>query len=315
MTPRQNRIDIIATLCCAGFVIGWTIGPIFIEYLTGYVDVWTQNALRYTAACLFWLPLLLGKLHAGKLPPKLWLYAIPVTLVNLVAQSTWAASFYFGKPGFLVLLAKTCILFVAGFSILLFPDERPLLKQPMFWGGLLLAFAGTFGIVAYQHADKAGGLFWGAFFALAHSFSFAVYAVLIKLLLKHVDPRTSFSVITLYTAPCLMILALLWGKPAVALEMGLRPWMYVVVSAVLSIALSHVFFYSAVQRIGANIPSVLLLLIPFTVLLASMILFGERLTGLQWLSGMILMTGIAVTMRAKIRANRMSRTRRPNHHQ
>ena len=302
---QQQGFDPKAALYCGGFIVGWTIGPVYIEYLTGYMDTWTQNGLRYSVACLFWLPLLVWTIRRGNFPKKLWKLAIPVAVINIISQSTWAASFYFSQPAFLVLLAKTCVLFVATISIFVFPDERPLLRQPVFWVGLLLAFGGTFGIVMYHSDSQAQGLFWGTFMALAHSFTFAIYTILIKLLLRGIDPRLSFSVITVYTAPCLMGLAFWLGKPTETLSLSIRPWSYVVISAVISIAIAHVSFYGAVKRIGANIPSVLLLVVPFTTLLVSSILFSERLTLLQGVSGLGLLAGVGLTMRAEQRTRRL----------
>lgn len=293
------RFDIPAALACAGFILGWTIGPIFIKLLTGYMDPWTQNGLRYSVACLFWLPFLLWTIRKGRFPAHLWKAALPVAFVNLFGQSTWAAGFYFSNPAFLVLLSKTCILFVAAISIFVFPDERPLLRNPRFWIGLVLAFAGTFGVVMYHSPSQAEGLFWGTFFALGHSLTFAVYTVLVKIYLKDIDSRVSFAVITLYTAPALMAVAFLMGRPLDTLSLGWKPWSYVVISAVVAIALGHTFFYVAVRRLGASIPSVLLLVIPLTTLIVSYFIFHERLTAVQGLSALLLLAGLTVTLRAE----------------
>lgn len=298
MTPN-SKSTLIGLLGCLGFIIGWTIGPIYIKLLTGYLDVWSQNVVRYSVACLFWLPFLFYKIYRKELPAKLWKFAIPVTLINLAAQSAWAGSFYFSKPGFLVILSKSCILYVAGLSVLLFPDERKLLQTPLFWVGLAAAFAGTFGIVYYHAESSSQGLLWGTVLALCHSFSFAVYTVLIKMYFKGIDPRVSFSVITLYTAPGLLLLAVLFGSPADIVHLSLRPWMYIIISAIVSIALSHVAFYIAVQKIGVNIPSTLLLVIPLTVGIASFFLFNERMTVLQWCSGIVLLCGLGCAIRAQ----------------
>lgn len=307
----KSKTTLIGLLGCLGFIIGWTIGPIYIKYLTGYLDVWSQNLIRYSVACLFWLPFLLYKIYRKELPSKLWKYAIPVTLVNLAAQSAWAGSFYFSLPAFLVILSKSSIVFVAGLSVVLFPDERKLLQTPLFWIGITAAFAGTFGIV-YYHAESAGeGLLWGTILALSHSFSFAVYAVLVKMYFKGIDPRVSFSVITLYTVPGLFVLALLFGSPSELADLTLRPWIYILISAVVSIALSHVAFYSAVQKIGVNIPSVLLLVIPLTVGIASFFLFHERMTRLQWCSGVILLGGLACAIRAQQKIQKSPNTLYP----
>lgn len=295
----NTRFDVPGALASAGFILGWTIGPIFIKLLTGYMDTWTQNALRYSVACLFWLPFLLWQIRKASFPSRLWKAAVPVAVVNLFGQSTWAAGFYFSNPAFLVLLSKTCILFVALISIFVFPDERPLLKNPRFWIGLALAFAGTFGVVMYHSESQADGLFWGTFFALGHSLTFAVYTVLVKRYLQDIDSRLSFSVITLYTAPALMVIAFLLGRPLDTLSLGWRPWSYVVTSGIIAIALGHTFFYVAVRRLGANIPSVLLLVIPLTTLIVSWFIFRERLTLVQGLSALLLLAGLTVTLRAE----------------
>ncbi|MFZ2146936.1 MAG: hypothetical protein WAV28_06925, partial [Sedimentisphaerales bacterium] len=53
-----RKVDVSATAACIGALSFWALGPIFIKYLTGYLDSWTQNLLRYSVACLVWLPFL-----------------------------------------------------------------------------------------------------------------------------------------------------------------------------------------------------------------------------------------------------------------
>ena len=53
-----RRFDVLATLASIGMLCCWSVGPVFIKYLTGYIDAWTQNLLRYSTACIFLLPFL-----------------------------------------------------------------------------------------------------------------------------------------------------------------------------------------------------------------------------------------------------------------
>jgi drug/metabolite transporter (DMT)-like permease len=102
--PRNGRIDMVATAAALGALCCWSIGPIFIKQLTGYVDSWTQNALRYTVACLFWLPVLLV-FHArsGRFDRRTWRLALLPSAANIAMQSLWAATFYYIGPAFALL--------------------------------------------------------------------------------------------------------------------------------------------------------------------------------------------------------------------
>ena len=115
-----------------GAVALWSTGPIFIKYLAGTVDSWSQNALRYSVAFLFWFPFLLYVIRKGALDPRTWRRAVLPSVANVVMQSLYAAAFYHIDPGFLTLLSNTSVLWVAGFSLALFPEERPLILPPRF---------------------------------------------------------------------------------------------------------------------------------------------------------------------------------------
>jgi len=106
-------------------------------------------------------------------------------------------------------------------------------------------------------------------------------------------------VITVYTVLGLSVLAILLGRPSALAELSLRQMSYVVISGITAIALAHVFFYAAIHRIGATIPSMINLLTPFTVLVLSGIFFDEHLTGLQWVFGITLILGIGLSVRAQ----------------
>jgi hypothetical protein len=100
----------LAALSCLGTLICWSSAPLFIKYLTGYLDLWTQNLLRYGAACLFWLPFLLAEAKAGKVPKSVWKRALLPFIPNIIMQNLWAAAFYYIDPGFASLLSNTAFL-------------------------------------------------------------------------------------------------------------------------------------------------------------------------------------------------------------
>ena len=299
MTTQKHRIDIIASLCCLGFVGCWTVGSLQIEYLTSKIDVWTQNFGRYSVACLFWMPFLFYHIRQKRLPVKLWTAAIPVFCANMVMQTCWGASFYYADPGFITLLNKTSVIWVAAFSLIFFTDERHLSKSVYFWIGLCCSLTGVAGVIAFQENLSFRTSFSGAFFPIASSITWACYTLLAKVMFKNVDSRLSFSVITIYMTAGLGMLAVLFGHPGQLLDMNVKGWFNLVTSGISAIALAHVFYYIAIQRIGATIPAMTLLATPFCTIIASRLIYGEILTGAQLAFGAVLIIGAAAAILAQ----------------
>ena len=298
-STKTQHIDMTATAACLGALACWSLGPIFIKYLTGYLDSWTQNALRYLVACLFWLPFLVHAMVRGRFVARTWRRAVLPAVANIAMQSLWAAGFYYLAPGFLTLLSKTSVLWIAGFSLMVFPDERPLARSRRFWLGGLLSVAGVFGVLCFQEDFTTTGTLIGVAIALVQAFMWGVYTISVKVALRGLDVRHGFAVISIYTTAGLSMGAILFGAPAQVLELDLAGWSAVVVSAITAIALGHVFFYTAIQRIGATIPMLVILAQPFAVFSMSSIIFHERLTAIQLLFGVVLLLGSALSIWAQ----------------
>ncbi len=292
-----------AALSCLGFMICWTIAPLYIKALTGYLDSWTQNFLRYGVSFVFWMPFLIAYALRNGIDRRLFAQALLPTAFNLAAQSFYAAAFYFADPGFITLVTMTLVFWVTLFSMMFFHEERRLLSSGSFWTGIVLSVAGVFGVVVFHPEFSARATLAGALLAAAMAFGWGCYTVSVKRCLGHVDARLSFSVITVYTVIGHGILAFLFGRPADGLNLDAARWSYVILSALSGIALGHVLYYSAIRRIWASIPTMFLLLRPFTVLLFSSVLFHERLTTLQWLFGLLLVTGSGFFIRAQQKRN------------
>ena len=298
MNERMNKrtLDITATLACLGALTFWSLGPNFIKYLTEYMDLWTQNFLRYSVACLFWLPLLVLAIRRKKLDKGIWLKAILPAGTNILMQSLWAAAFYYIGPGFMVLLTKTNIIWIAGFSLIFFPDERPLIKSKRFWAGLGLCVLGVAGVLYFKSDFAAKGTLTGVAIGLACAFMWGLYTVTVKMAFRKTDSRYGFSVISIYTVLGLGIVAIMFGDIRDGIDMGIRPWGVVVVSGVLSIALAHVLYYVVIKRIGATVPALVILAQPFPVLAISHIVFGESLHIFQLVFGVVLLMGAAMAI-------------------
>lgn len=298
MDARSNirKIDISATFACIGALAFWSLGPIFIKYLTGYIDSWTQNLLRYSVAFLAWLPFLVFSIWSKRLGKRVWRRAVAPAVANVVMQSLWAAAFYYIGPAFMVLLTKSSVLWVAGFSLIFFREERTLIRSKRFWSGLALSVIGVVGVMYYKEDFAATGTLTGIVIALIVALMWAVYTISVRIAFRDIDSRHGFSVISIYTVAGLFVLALLFGRLEDCTKMGTWQWASVVISGVLCIAWGHVLYYAAMRRLGATIPGLVILTQPFIVLAISNVVFGESLSVLQLLFGLILLAGSALAI-------------------
>ena len=288
-----HKVDVSATFACLGALSFWSLGPIFIKYLTGYLDSWTQNLLRYSVACLFWLPFLVFSVKTKRLDHRVWRRAIVPAMANILMQSLWAAAFYYIGPAFMVLQTKTNIIWIAGFSFIFFSDERILAKSRSFWLGLTLSIVGLIGVM-YHKVDLAEArIITGIIVAQAAAFMWGVYTLSVKIAFRDIDSRSGFSVISIYTVAGLAVSAFLFGNVKTAAQMGAWQWTCVVISGVTAIALAHTLYYAAIRRIGATIPALVILAQPFIVLAISYVVFAESMNIFQLFFGIVLLLGSA----------------------
>ncbi len=310
--PTSTSFDAIGNLTCLATLLCWSTGPIFIEYLTGYLDMWTQNLLRYACACLFWLPFLLMSWRTGRLESHVWKWALLPAAANIVMQSLWAGAFYYIEPAFAVLLSKTSLIWIVIFSVIYFPEERPLVASRRFWLGLLLSAAGVIGVLVNQEGFGQRYTTAGTIIILLCALMWGVYTVSVKIAFKKIDSRIGFSVISIYTVGGLFALTLAFGRVEDSAAMPAGGWAAVVISGVVAIGLGHVFYYASIHRLGATIPSLVLLCQPFTVLAASYLFFGESLNTGQWFFGIVLLAGSGIAIWAQQHLKSSTATERPN---
>ena len=291
----------LAAFSCIGTLICWSTAPLFIKYLTGYLDLWSQNLLRYAAACLFWLPFLIIEARAGKLSKTVWKRALLPFIPNIIGQSLWAAAFYYIDPGFASLLSTTAFLWVIILSVIFFADERRLLKSWQFRLSIVLSVAGLAGVMFFHPAFARSYTIIGIAIIMLYGFIWGFYALSVKVAFRGIDSRIGFSVVSIYTVVAIFILTLFMGQPQKCLEMPVSGWTATVVSGVTGIALGHVFYYVSIRRLGSTMPSLVLLTQPFVVVVISYFVFNESLNWLQLVFGVVLVIGSGLAITAESR--------------
>ena len=291
-----QRFDAVGSLAVVGTAITFIAVPVIIRYLTGHLDTWSQNAYRYLVAFVIWTPFLLLRVRQGRVENSVWEKALIPTVLNILQQILYTTAFYYIEPALMSLLVKTSLIWIMVFALLLFPDERSLLRSRLFWVGLPLCVVGVIGVMVFKEGFTVKGTAVGIFLTLACGLSWGAYTVSVRYFFREVDSRTGFAVIAVYTTVGLLVLALIFGQPQQGLRLPLRAWIAVVGSGLLGIALGHVFYYVAIKRVGATISALFMLITPLGVYAVTSYLFGETLGVKQWIAGAVLLSGAALVL-------------------
>jgi drug/metabolite transporter (DMT)-like permease len=95
---------------------------------------------------------------------------------------------------------------------------------------------------------------------------------------------------------------LLFGRVESLAEIGFGLWWNLLLSALIGIAFGHVLYFRGIHELGPVVASGITLVTPFVTCLAAAILLGERLNGIEWLGGILVVGGggLLVLARAQI---------------
>lgn len=274
-------------------------GPLIIRYIAPYTDFWTQNFLRYVVACLTMLPFVLLSSEKNLFKKDLWRKTIIIAFINIFMQCCWGAAFYYINPAFVTLLSKSSVLWTVMIALIFFADERPLIKSPVFWVSFFIVIVGLAGVMVAKDNFTTSASIIGIALTLGFAFSWSIYTIAIKVLLKNEDSTTSFLVVSMYTTIGLGILAYSFGKPIESISFSTKTWFLLILSSLTSITASHITFYASIKRIGSSIPTLVVLAQPFLVLMVSRVLFNEHLNAMQWFFGILLIAGAALAIKAQ----------------
>ncbi len=302
----RDRIDWLGSLVLLLIVVSWSIGPQIVHYFyTVEVSVWDQNLFRYLLAALFiWLMVGWRYRHesgslARQLSWRTWVTALIPAVPALALQVSLAWSLYHIQPGLMGLLHKQYIFWAVLLTMMVFPDERRLLRSVRFWVGLVTIVGGAVGVTVFKTDAKMEGEAFGIFLVVVLAISTSVYGIVIRKFLAEVDALVYFAVVATYMVPCLGLLSALLGSPATTAQKGPLIWTLLVLSGLINIALSHLGYYWVIRRMGVTVTQMVLMNTAFVAAVISYFMFHEVLTLWQWISGGVLVYGAVMTLLAE----------------
>src|SRR5437660_6131119 len=289
----------------------WSMPSLFQFYLVRYYVPFAQNFYRYSVACLAIAPFVFYRVRRGG--PKIDLHALGVCLIpcipNVIHQITQVVSLFYMGPGVYAIFNRSSVIFTALLALAFFPEERHIVRQLQFQLGTLLGLLGAFGVIWFQSngqepalsASRLGRhIAWpGLLIAFTATFSWALYAVLVKRPSAQLGAIRSFGVISFITSALSFPLTLLFGKIDAPLHAGAHVNLILIISAVTCITMAHVLYYVAIQQVGVALAQTLQLLCPLGPLALSACVFHDRLATSQLISAVILLIGAFLAMRTK----------------
>jgi drug/metabolite transporter (DMT)-like permease len=342
MTSSEKTSPGLGVLTLVLTLLGWSSVPLFLRHFAHSIDFWTSNGWRYGFSALVWLPVLLfvalngvRGAKGGGLPKGLWKAALVPSIVNAAGQVLFTWAHYRIEPGLVTFGLRTQLLFVAIGAWMLFPAERAVIRRPGYLIGAVILLTGmsavilmadserqsdpqmtqTAQVIASDSSHSSSGLaspgdkaahFQGVALAIGSGLLFASYGLAVRKYMHGVNPVLAFAAICQYTAIAMVVLMLVCGARSglAVLDLPGDQVFWLLCSALIGIAIGHVFYYFSLARLGVAVTAGVIQLQPFIVALASLWLFGEVLTGWQWAGGTLAVCGATMMLGVQWRLSR-----------
>ena len=292
-------------------MLSFGIIPIFLRYFAGAdLDAWTVNGVRYSVGALFWLPFLLllerqpGPETAAATGRGLWRDALVPSVVNVIGQAGFGLSPYYVSASTIGFALRLSFLFTIAFGFAVLAEERLLARRPTFWGGAAMSLGGV--VVMFLDKLQGGSVdsLTGLLILFVTALAWGGYSVSVRHYMARYPARQSFGAISIYTSVALVVLMLWRGRVGTLASIGAGLWINLMVSALVGIAFGHVLYYQGIHRLGPVAASGIMLVTPFVTHLFAAVFLGERLSGVEWAGGLVVVVGggLLVAARGQIEA-------------
>lgn len=291
--------SMLGTSALLGNMACWAATPVLLRALTADIDAWTCNAFRYPVAALLYWPVLAYGFTTGKINARILRLCLVPAAFAFLGQVFWALAPYYLPAGAIGFLVRASVIFSLFGAMLLFHDERRLLAQPRFYGGLLLSVAGFVVLAWSKSVSDVSVTATGIVIILLCAMFFGFYGVSVRYLMRDMHPIVGFAVVSQYVSVGTLSAMLVMGEGSNLLEMPTSGWAMLVASTLLGIALGHVFLYTAVRQLGAALVSSVQMISPFATAVLGVVLLDETMTPLQWSAGVVMVLGGTLLLATK----------------
>ena len=283
MPMERGRVGVLLVLVSA---ILFGLMPIFarLAYPQG-VGVDEMLFVRFLLGFLF-IGAVLALTHRLSLPSvRQVLLLIGLGAVTYYIQSTlYFTSLLYSPVAIAVLVLYTYPVFVAVGAFALGWEKI----SRRLTGVFIIALVGLV-LVANPFVSPIG---LGVIFAFGSAIMYAIYILSGSRLLRSVRVEVAVFYIMGGASISFGLMAVLTGS--IHLNWNFQGWFWVIDLALVSTAAATLLFFG-IARIGPSTASLISLGEPVTAVFASVVLFGNTLSGSQWLGGILILAGTALT--------------------
>jgi drug/metabolite transporter (DMT)-like permease len=282
-----------------GSVLCWATVPVLLRHLAGSIDAWTANGIRYPLSAMLYWPVLWHAYRHGQLNRYVAARCVIPAILALAGQVFWALAPYHLAANAIGFFIRFALVWSVLGAVILFRDERLLLRLPRFYLGMGLCVGGFIALSMSAGFSDADISSTGVVIMLFCSLFFGLYAVSVRLFLRGMNSLIGFGVVSQYVSIGTVTAMLVWGSPTVVPDLTAETWAALALSSLLGIAMGHFFLYAAIQRVGAAITAGVQSVTPFLTVGIAFIFLGESLTMTQWGAGIMMVAGAAVLLSAQ----------------
>jgi len=262
------------------FLIVW---PIFSKIGFGYFNYQTTAVLWFGTAALFSFLMLLfsGRLREYKTFRTHWKYIILLGMINAGSVLTgWYALDIIGPSLFSFIVKINIITMVLSGTVFL--------KEKFNLYEAISGFVTIMGVVLITFS-KGEYLLLGVIMIILHSVFYTLANLLIKSKFKSIKPLMIVNYRAIGITLFCLIFTLIFGKLNIYLSKGL---LFATLPAIFSAVLAHIFIYRAYKIIEMSKTELIISAQPFFVLVLAFFVFGEVLSLMQWLGGILIVGGV-----------------------
>ncbi len=267
-----------------------------LRQLTGSIDAWTANGIRYPLAALLYWPILWAFYRTGQIGWRSIAACLVPAGLAFAAQVLWAWAPYYLPASAIGFFARLSLAWALLAAMLLFADERKLLSVFGFYAGLLLSIVGFVIMSVSKGFLDADVTPLGVAIISLCSVFFGLYAVTVRWFLRGIHALAAFGIVSNIVSLGTLTFMFLLGDLTDLAEMPVSDWILLCSSSVVGIAVGHVLMYTSVQRLGATIPSAIGTLTPFVTVFFAGIFLGESLSPLEWGGGLAMVIGALILL-------------------
>jgi drug/metabolite transporter (DMT)-like permease len=301
-----------------GAALLWGWGPVLISLLArARFDPYTQNLYRYTAAAAVFMCLAaLVDRKALLRALRAWPRFVPPACAVATFQTAWVMGIYRTTATVGAFVEHSSLLFGVLGGAALYAEEREVVKSPRFLVSAAAVATGFSGVIlgraeAEPTASAVPGEFGeGVALLLLGAVAWGAYALLVRRAVGRRSgegtgpsglpgPVSSFAVTVLIATFLLGAVAAVRADLAHLARVEPREVALLFASGAVCVGAGQVLYFYSIRLVGVAVSQLVTLAAPFFTGLIGLLVLAEAMTATQWLSGALLVGGVAHLMLAR----------------